>query len=164
MAIEDVFEIRIENKEAETCITPRNVIDLVMGKIHPTDEQVCLTQRSFHLLRRAFAKYGTCRSKFRLSSKLEEIVPKQNRQFAWKRLSSEIGTSLWPKLERPRWLQIIIWSCATILGFWILKKTGSSSSFVASFTTWLLAVFATAWIGYFLTTPFASCFPKGRST
>jgi hypothetical protein len=164
MAVEDAFEIKIEDKEAEKCITPRDVIDLVMGKVQPSDEQVCLSQRSFHLLRRAFIERGISRPKFRLDSRLEEIVPKKNRRIAWQSLSQKIGTPVWPSLERPGWLQIIIWLCAILFAFWTILKIPRWESSLINFFTWIAACCAATWLGYFLTRPFASSFPQSHST
>jgi len=164
MAVEDAFEIKIEDKEAEKCITPRDVIDLVMGKVQPSDEQVCLSQRSFHLLRRTFIGQGISRSKFHLSSKLEEIVPKKNRYNAWKSLAKKTGTSLWPSLERPGWLQIIICFCSIIFAFLILMKIEHRNSSVVVFVTWILAFSVAAWVCFFLTRRLVSSFPKSHST
>ena len=164
MAIEDAFAIRINDKEAERCVTPRDIIDLVMSKVQLSDEHVCLSQRSFHTLRRTFIERGIRRSRFRSSTSLDEIVPKQNRRHAWKSISEEIGTTTWPSLERPGWLEIINWSCATVFAFWILANTGFSNSSAVVFATWLAAFFAAAGVCCFLTRPFASSLPKSHST
>ena len=52
MAVEEAFHIELNDSEAEKPHTPRQLIDLVLRKAAHANSDICLTQRSFHLLRR----------------------------------------------------------------------------------------------------------------
>ena len=52
MAIEEGFGVTIADAEAEGCVTPAAMIDLVFHKLRASDERVCVSQRAFHLVRR----------------------------------------------------------------------------------------------------------------
>jgi hypothetical protein len=56
LSIEETFGIAITDPEAEACATPGAVIDLVLGKLRTTDEQVCVSQRAFYLLRKGLSR------------------------------------------------------------------------------------------------------------
>ncbi|VGO15255.1 hypothetical protein PDESU_03837 [Pontiella desulfatans] len=53
METENVFGIRIEDEEAEVCLHPRDVIELVWSKVSHADKAVCPSQRAFCISRRA---------------------------------------------------------------------------------------------------------------
>jgi hypothetical protein len=51
MSIEEGFGVTIADAEAEACVTPAAVIDLVFGKLRASDERVCISQRACFLQR-----------------------------------------------------------------------------------------------------------------
>jgi hypothetical protein len=52
MSVDDSFAIELENSEAGKIVTPGQLIDLVMSKVALATSASCLTQRSFHSVRR----------------------------------------------------------------------------------------------------------------
>lgn len=43
MALEEGFGVAIADAEAEVCVTPAAVTDLIFGKLRAADERVCLS-------------------------------------------------------------------------------------------------------------------------
>ena len=73
MAIDEGFGITIA--EAEACVTPAAVIDLVVGKLRASDERVCISQRVFHLLRKGLTRtFGVSRRKVELAADIRSFT------------------------------------------------------------------------------------------
>ena len=53
MAVEEAFQIAIPDGEAERMLTPRQVVDYILGRLGAAERRVCLEQRAFYRLRRA---------------------------------------------------------------------------------------------------------------
>lgn len=103
MKTEEAFDIAIDDSDAEKCMTPRDVIDLVMGKVGRFDQAACLTQRSFHRLRRTFMDlFGVKRSDFRLDVQLEKFLHQNTRKPDLVRISERIECDIVPSLILPR--------------------------------------------------------------
>lgn len=93
MAVEEEFDISIDDAAAGKLLTPRLLTDYVLSKVTTTTTDVCLTQRAFNLLRKSLIRHG--------GWKRSEIKPK-------KRLSV-----LLPKNQRHKIIQKAIWSWAS---------------------------------------------------
>ena len=75
MAVEETFDIHIEDAEAEKLLTPRQLIDLVQSKVAVATASVCLTQRAFNLLRKSLLRHGGWkRSEIRPARRLSELI------------------------------------------------------------------------------------------
>lgn len=57
IAVEEAFGIQIEDSEAEKLLTPQQLIDVVMSKVASARSEICLTHRSFNLLRASFMRH-----------------------------------------------------------------------------------------------------------
>jgi acyl carrier protein len=105
MAVEEAFDIEILDKEAETLRTPRDLIEVVMGKVGRSDLAVCLTQRAFHCLRRAFMReLKIKRAGFSLDVPMEQLLPVKDRKIVLAKICDQAGVAKPPVLVRPRWL------------------------------------------------------------
>jgi len=112
MEVEDAFEISISDAEAETTLTPRELINLVMSKVGCTDRAVCLTQRAFHRLRAALRRQtGTRRDWIRPDTPTRQLLPGEGRKTLLKAVLEDIGIADMPELVRPSWLvKLIGWA------------------------------------------------------
>jgi acyl carrier protein len=116
MAVEDAFDIRIENEEAEIIRTPGQLIDLVWTKVARADSTTCLSHRAFNWLRKVLMR--------RCALSRETIVPaaplatllnsSQRREFAGY-LATELGTGRL-QLMRRTWLSAGLFTAAILLG------------------------------------------------
>jgi acyl carrier protein len=102
MAVEEAFGIEIRDEEAGQIRTPRQLCAVVAGKVRTGEPSVCLTQRSFYLLRRAFrGTVAVPRSRFRPETPLEQLVPSVRRRRTWLELRDAVGAVAWPKMRLP---------------------------------------------------------------
>src|SRR5438876_2307368 len=105
MAVEEAFDIRIENSEAEKILTPGQLIDLTMSKVQVVIPDVCLTHRSFNLLRTFFlGQSALTRSDIAPRTELKHLFPRNQRAT----VLGQFGISLAipaPGLVRPGWLK-----------------------------------------------------------
>ena len=120
MSIEEGFGIAITDAEAEACVTPTAVIDLVFGKLRASDERVCVSQRAFYLLRKGLTRtLSVSRRKVDLASDIRSFTAGRPEREVWNDLKTAIQARSWPALARPRWLTASMWILS--LGtFWAL--------------------------------------------
>jgi len=119
MEVEEAFGVEISDAEAERMETPRDLIDCVMQRLGTTATATCLTQRAFHLVRRALMRQlPVTRKQVRPTERMAALVPKEQRAALVERLSQEWGAGPLPALGRPRWLVWVLsaFSAATGLG------------------------------------------------
>jgi acyl carrier protein len=105
MALEDTFDITFEDNEIGKMKTPRQTVELITSKISMSDSNVCLSQRSFHLIRVFLQKkYNIERKNIRLTSTINDRIPFVNGKKLWKELKASCQFYLLPDLERPHWM------------------------------------------------------------
>jgi acyl carrier protein len=110
MSIEEGFGITIADAEAEACVTPAAVIDLVFGKLRASDERVCISQRAFYLLRKGLTQtLGVSRRKVDLTADIRSFTSGRSEREVWGDLKTAIQTRSWPALARPTWLTASMW-------------------------------------------------------
>jgi acyl carrier protein len=109
MAIEEAFDIQIEDSEAEQLLTPRDVIDLVALKTSGSHATDCLTQRAFNRLRSGFIQHGgQIRAKIKPKAKIGELISRDRRRQIIRQILDEIGVATDPHFVRPGWLISLI--------------------------------------------------------
>jgi hypothetical protein len=92
MAVEQDFGIQIEDSEAEQILTPGQLIDLVMSKVATTTTDICLTHRSFNLLRQFFVRrYAFSRNQLKPDTSLQTTLPRTRRLAQLQELSTELA-------------------------------------------------------------------------
>ena len=117
MEVEEAFDIRLEDAEAVKVSTPRDLIELVMGKVAQSDAAGCLTQRAFNRLRAALLRQLPLkRQDIAPQVKMAALAPRANRKILLERLAAEIGTPPMPNLVRPEWLVNMLVVCCLVLG------------------------------------------------
>lgn len=139
MAFEERFAISIPDEDAEKIVTVRDAIDYIYARVNHTDANVCMTQRSFHRLRRALqTELGIARSTIKPASRLSTIMRLEDRRVASERLRAAVGASSWPDLYRSR---------TTVMA-------SAAGSVVVGATVWIAATSAARPLGsaFFLAT------------
>jgi acyl carrier protein len=174
LRVEDAFDIAITNAEAEKIRTPRDLIELVMAKVGRSDMAVCLTQRAFHRLRRAFmTELHLKRSELQLDTATEELLPLPNRRRMLGSVCQSVGVPDLPNLVRPRWLEYSM-IAASLAAFIVvslaLPHFHSGKSLWLNFLTqcnWLMGLVAAIVllkIGYLTTRSMKTAFPAHLTT
>ena len=160
MAVEDVFEIQIEDSEAEKILTPRQLIDLVMSKVETTSTDICLTHRSFNLLRQFFVhRCAMSRKQFTPDISLRIAFPRPERRARLQQLSVELAIESPPQLVRPHWLKTSLFGVTSIAG--LAAAVPFTHSPIPFWLPTLAAAAATGYIGAVATRNFCTEFPKG---
>ena len=117
MEVEEAFDIRLEDAEVVKVSTPRDLIDLVMGKVAQSDAAGCLTQRAFNRLRAALLRQLPLkRQDIAPQVRMADLAPETNRKILLECLAAEIGTPPMPSLVRPKWLVNLLLVCCLALG------------------------------------------------
>ena len=142
--VEDAFGIRIPDAEATQITSTRQLADFVATKVPLSDEPSCLSQQAFYFLRERFGRHLLfARHSFYPDARLENFVPKENRQFIWATLQTEVGANALPDLARPAWL------------FWSLAAVTVFVFFNATISLWgVLGLFWAFWFGLTVTIAF----------
>jgi hypothetical protein len=113
MALEERFGVAISDAEAEASVTPAAVVELIFGKLRTTDEQVCVSQRAFYLLRKELARtLGVSRRSVALGVDVRSFAVGRSEREVWNDLKTIVRARSWPALARPSWL---------VLGLWLLS-------------------------------------------
>ncbi len=109
MAVEEAFGVTLEDSEVEKISTPRELIDLIMGKVGETASAGCLTQRAFHQVRAALLhQLPLNRRDISPQAKLSRLAPRSQRKVLLECLAAELETSPLPALVRPKWLVVFL--------------------------------------------------------
>lgn len=163
MAVEDAFDIQIADADAEKMITPRQVIDFVLGKITTTTASVCLTQRAFNLLRRALIHQGYKRPQITPATKLSTLLPVKQRRDQLQQIMQELGIPKPPQLVRSRRIN------AALLGVSLSAGIGAAIGArpeLSSLSVWIFigVAIGVAGVCIRLTKPLCREFPRELQT
>lgn len=148
MAVEEAFDIRIENSEAEKILTPRQLIDLVLSKLPVATAGTCLTHRAFNLLRKSFqTQCGLKREDIAPASRLSELLPRRSRRALLGKVINDLGITANPALVRPRWVTALLAGAslsAGLLAVMLVRPANVLSGLaiiavVAALTGWIAA-------------------------
>jgi acyl carrier protein len=174
MEVEEAFDIRILDAEAEKVRTPRHLIELIMGKVGRSDVAVCLTQRAFHRLRRAFmSELHLKRADFRLDVPTDQLLPPATRKTALDRICQHTGVIGPPHLVRPRWLvnSLFAVSLTAAIAIYVALSLAAATrsvglNLIRECGCWvgLAGGGAALWIGFLLTKQKATEFPPRLRT
>jgi hypothetical protein len=105
MAIEEAFDIQIEDSEAEYLFTPRDVINLVALKTSGSQSTDCLIQRAFNRLRSGLIRHGgRKRAEIKPKAKIGQLITRGRRRQIIRQILDEIGVAADPRFVRPSWL------------------------------------------------------------
>lgn len=164
MAVEDAFDIRIEDSEAAKMLTPRLVIDFVQSKVSSATASVCLTQRAFNLLRKLLLRQvSRQRSEITPTAQLAIIIPRDQRRSLMAKLISELGIKKPPDFVRARWLNMMVLVGSLLAGLFAAIATGHVLHSVAIWIFIGVAI-GSAGIALRLTKPLCKEFPPNLQT
>lgn len=156
MAIEEGFGITIADAEAEACVTPAALIDLVFSKLRASDKRVCVSQRAFYLLRKGLTQtLGVSRRKVDLNADIRSFAAARSEREVWDDLKAAVQARSWPALARPGWLTASMW----------FLSLGTFCALIAQFH-WAVAAACSVLVAYVaarLTRPFCSRIPARYS-
>lgn len=165
MAVEEVFEIRIEDHEAEKIFTPRQLIDLVLAKVANVETEACLTHRAFNLLRSFLVSHlGFSRSEITPKTRLVALFPRERRREFLREFKIELGGGSAPGLVAPGWLQILMVGFALAVGFAVATPVALHFGADIAILPFLVAAFVAAVGAMFLSRACATEFPDGITT
>jgi acyl carrier protein len=164
MAVEDAFDIQIDDAEAGKLRTPRLLIDYVFSKVTTATATVCLTQRAFNLLRKSLIRHGGWkRSEIKPDTGLPALLPKQQRCAVIENMVIELGIKKAPEWVRPGWLNILLLIGSLLAG---LLAAVTAGHILQSLAIWVFIgiTILTAGIGLKLTKPLCKEFPSNLKT
>ena len=94
MSVEDKFEIRIEDSEAEKINTVQDFADCVYNKIkvNPTDK--CLAQNVFYQFKKAIQNLKLTELEILPTSKISDLLNQSELMTNWTKLEIELGLKL----------------------------------------------------------------------
>ena len=105
MAIEDAFDIQIDDAQAGKLVTPRLLIDHVFGKVTTATSAACLTQRAFNLLRKSLiAQGGWKRSQIKPAVRLAGLILRAQRKNLLQTVTADLKIKSSPNLVRSGWV------------------------------------------------------------
>lgn len=163
-AIENSFEICIDNEEASGVRTVGELCELVIGKLEKQDSQKCLTSAAFYRVRSALtSELGIERRSVKPSTLLAPLIPSRDRRQKWPLIARKMGLNL-PKLRHSTWLQL---SCYVVgIGVAMLPLVFGMVSwkFVPSVLALSLLGFAAAGLFLRFSPTLAIALPKERMT
>ncbi|MEO5803538.1 MAG: hypothetical protein ABIR24_08395 [Verrucomicrobiota bacterium] len=168
MEVEEAFDIVIADSDAEKCMTPFDLIELVMSKVGRTDRAGCLSQRSFHFLRRAFVnEVGIARSDFSLDVPLKRFLSKPDRKRKLQAIGKSVGADLVSELVLPRWIGTMILCTGIFTGIavWLYTRSLPSPLLQSLSLVWgIIASVAALKLGFVVTRPLRDDFPDKLAT
>jgi len=107
--VEEAFDVRIEDAEAERIGTPGDLIELVMRKVAHSDAAGCLTHRAFNLARTCLLhQLFLERRDVTPQTRMADLAPERERKVFMRCLAEELETEPLPDLVRPRWLVALL--------------------------------------------------------
>lgn len=117
MAVEEAFDIQIEDAAAAKLLTPRLLTDYVLSQVTTATATVCLTQRAFNLLRKSLIhKCGFKRSQIAPEVSLPRLLPKPQRRKIIRQVMAELSIKKSPEFVRPKWLKTGLFVAAVLSG------------------------------------------------
>lgn len=164
MAVEETFDLRIEDAEAAKILTPRQLIELIQSKVTTTNASICLTQRAFNLLRKSLLRHGGWkRSEITPARRLSELINRNQRRSLLENVCGNLTIKKPPKLVLANWLNITLFAAALATGLLADIATKQIFSSVAIWIFILVAMF-TAGAALRLTKPLCKEFLANLQT
>jgi acyl carrier protein len=127
MEIEETFGIVIPDAEAEKIQTMGQAYHYILAKMEgPLTTTGCLSAAAFYRVRRQLmGRFRVERRRIRPAAALEDLIPKEGRQEAWRQLGEALGWRL-PALGFPAW----VWRA------WVAAFVGLAAADLAAWHRW----------------------------
>ena len=164
MAVEDAFDIQIDDTEAAKLRTPRQLIDFVQSKVSGATASVCLTQRAFNLLRKSLLRHGRWkRSEIKPVTRLPALLPKQQRRAVIGKVVTELGIKKPPIWVRPGWVKAMLLGGSVLVGL-VVAVAVIHVTYSIGIWIFMGVSIVTGGIGLKLTKPLCKEFPRNLQT
>jgi len=162
MAVEDEFQITIEDAEAEKCVTVKKLVDVVYSRLRHSETEPCLSQQGFYVVRKVLMDtLSVKRSMIKPDTRLEDLIERQNRRAAWQQVLNLLTNNL-PisfSLVRPKWINLLV--------FLLLPVAVCTGNFIFQWWPLILTIpvgIIIAILGGMITSPWKQLFPSDYST
>ena len=149
LAVEDEFEVAIEDSAAPGLVTPRllanYVLDRLGGKLRG-DEGRCLSQSAFYRIRSALVRqFGASRNEVRPDSRIEAFLRGDIRR-QWAELRTAIDATQLPGLQCRKLISYPLLTGLPLCGGALLYSAGVTGwpLAIAAFALWISAAVVTA--------------------
>ncbi len=150
--IEDEFKIAIADEEAADCRNAGDLTNLVYSKLKKDEDEVCLCQRGFYLVRRVLIeRLQVPRKSIRPETPLKELIKRAGRRKRWKAILDALSPRkvLTASLTRPLWLKLIIFLIIPMaVVFGTTKQLGYELSILLAVLSILPALLLTVGLKY----------------
>ena len=159
MEVEEAFDITLDDTEAMSARTPRDLIELVQAKVARVDPSVCQSQRAFQFVRHHLMQHrGLTRAQVTPAKRLDTFIARDQRQAFLRQLAADIGAgSPPPDLVRPP--GVVKWVGAVAVAAGSLVGIAFGADWEGRFVFLLFATVVFAWIGALVTKPLRAAFP-----
>jgi acyl carrier protein len=162
MKVEETFDIVIENSEAETTVTPGQLIELILSKVGRTSHAACLTQRAFYRLRAALVgRLGFARDQLKPDTSLAHVFPRMARKERVREILATVGLQKQIEFVRPaRVIHSIWWSmlcggiAVTLFFAWhpiVSTSLATNLAFGSAVISGALFLATYGWLAFFVT-------------
>jgi hypothetical protein len=102
--IEEAFELRIPDRDAERLHSPRNLIDYLHSRLPRSTQSHCLSLRAFFAIRgECRQRWHIPRSQIRPSALLLSVLPQKDPHEAWAKIGQSLKITNWPRIRDPAW-------------------------------------------------------------
>ena len=161
-AIEDTFQIVLNEEETSGCKTPEVLAELIYSKLSNSADESSYTEQGFYIVRKSLEKnFSFPPDKVKPETAFENIFGRKNRKKNWAILFASITSrkKVYKPIDRPRWLMISIYLVMALLVFPAVY-TGTDKNFE-------LTAFYSVFLFFFillLTVPFKKEFPRQFQT
>jgi len=117
IAVEEEFDIAIEDDEASAVRTPNDLFDLIATKVKSSHRSGCRSQKAFGIVRRRITEMtGVARSSVRPDCELEPLLAGGDIQAFWTSLNINLGDRALPRLDLPPFLDVLLFSAVIASG------------------------------------------------
>ncbi|MFI5380475.1 MAG: hypothetical protein ACHRHE_14345 [Tepidisphaerales bacterium] len=151
MNCEEAFGISIPDEAALKVVTVGDLYDLIMKLTAERSEGPTHTSSAaFYRLRQGLVACGQDRDHILPTSRLEDLLPAQQRKVLWEQLAKATGIRL-PPLRRPEWVPWLNCACAAVaaVAAWAISRrflfgfiaAGGAALLAHTFTAALCTVF-----------------------
>jgi hypothetical protein len=104
MKVEEAFDVRIPDRDAERIATPRHLINYLHVRMG-YGAASCPTQKAFYAVRRELrTQLGNATLKVRPTTPLADVLPEPDRRRVWSRVGWALDVRGWPRAGPGSWL------------------------------------------------------------
>ena len=158
MEVEDSFDVKISNDQAQEVETVGDLFEIVKSQIALAPAGKCLSASTFYDIREGLDAIGIS-DRFGPSTRLDEIIPSQNRRSLWSSLSGRMQLEL-PKLVRPEAVVTLSTAFTLIVSLtlaWLASYNDTGFAFITTGIACLISFgILTSWATSPLATRFAN--------